>query len=392
MLNKIDFEKVLILGILTLVSGFSILSSLFFFFEIEISNVYNGIFILIIFIFLIGLALKKIKLQLNLYLLFFLFFCLYVSINFFIFHDDYSEVATKKFLLFLGNGFLVTIISSTFHNLKFINQSILFFALLNIILYFVIFFFFEMPGEITWYIAKGGVGIDLIYLSRAIALGFVVLFLSKNINIIVKFILACFSIYVLINLNEVGPLLGVIIVVFTYFIRKNFLFYFLSIFLFFLGYFFVIIPFVPDLTFEQILQDPRVDIYNKNINYFLQEPLVGIGLGGSFRMTGTYQSAHNIFIEILTEIGIFGFMQFGIFIFILAFYFLKNIKSEIAYIWLYTFIVVLVSGDISLNQIFWFSSILLVTNYSNNLNYKAYSLKYTDSENQKLIDEQNLVY
>jgi len=358
--KKIKIEHFIIIGLVTLISGFSIFSGFFFLLGLELSNLYNWVILLLITVFIIGLLSKKVKIKFSGYLLLFFVFSVYLLINF-ILHDDFSEIPIKKFLLFLGNSILVTIITSTLKHRLFIFQSLVFFAVLNSIMFFGIYFILDMPNDLTWHINKG-LGIDVIYFSRAIALGIVSLFLLKNVNLVVKIILTSLMFYCLFKINEVGPILGLIVVLFTYFFIKNSLLAATTMILAIISYFIIIIPLLPDLTIESMLQDPRIEIYLKNIEYFKNNPLFGIGWSGSYKIAGAYQSAHNIFFEILTEFGIFGFFQFIILIVILVIYFFKNINNEIAYIWLYSFIIVQVSGDISLNQIFWFSSILLVSN------------------------------
>jgi len=63
----------------------------------------------------------------------------------------------------------------------------------------------------------------------------------------------------------------------------------------------------------------RIDIWQKSLDYFKSNPIVGIGFG-SFRYLGLdLEDTHNIYVKILTEQGIIGF----IILLMMMFYFLK---------------------------------------------------------------------
>jgi len=162
----------------------------------------------------------------------------------------------------------------------------------------------------------------------------------------------------MIILNEVGPILAVIAACAVYFFRKDTRYVLATIILSILLYVFVIQVFIPDLSIEGVLQDPRVGIYLKNFNYFSKHPVFGIGIAGSVNITNAYQSAHNIFIEVACELGCLGLIPFTGMIILLFKKFIRNKEHPFSYIWLYSFIVVQFSGDIGLNTLFWFSSAL----------------------------------
>jgi O-antigen ligase len=118
---------------------------------------------------------------------------------------------------------------------------------------------------------------------------------------------------------------------------------------------------VYDLTLEAISNDSRLEIYTTNFNYFLDNPLFGIGIAGSADIINHYQSAHNIFLEIAAELGIVGLIPFVIMVILLIKKFFVNKDFLFGYLWLYSFIVIQFSGDIALNSLFWFFSAILMS-------------------------------
>ena len=67
---------------------------------------------------------------------------------------------------------------------------------------------------------------------------------------------------------------------------------------------------IPDFQLNSMELDPRIDIYITNIDYFLNNPITGIGIAGQSKIIGYYDSAHNIFIEIASEYGLIGLLPF----------------------------------------------------------------------------------
>ncbi|ESU27263.1 hypothetical protein FLJC2902T_19660 [Flavobacterium limnosediminis JC2902] len=209
---------------------------------------------------------------------------------------------------------------------------------------------------------------DVIYISRAMGLGVLASFFYLK-NKMLKITLAISLIFCMLILNEIGPILAILLSVFAFYSRKNSAYLLMAIFLGIFFYFFVIEKFIADLTLEGVLSDPRVDIYIKNLNYFLNHPFCGIGIAGSANIVGEYQSAHNIFLEIAAEFGIIGLIPFLGMVVLLFDKFLKNKNFLFSYLWLYSFIVVQFSGDIALNTMFWaFSAIFMSMSINNDDN------------------------
>jgi O-antigen ligase len=133
------------------------------------------------------------------------------------------------------------------------------------------------------------------------------------------------------------------------------------------------------LTLDEILNDPRVEIYDTHFNFFLNNPIIGIGIAGSENILYSYQSSHNIFIEIASEFGILGLIPFSGMIILLINKYLISKDFSFSYLWLYTFIVVQFSGDVSLNSIYWFISAIFISIPLDKFNYEKSINKYYEN-------------
>lgn len=359
MLKVITTEKTLIFLLITLISGISVISAILFILQIEIGNLYNALILIVFLVFSFGVIKKKINFIWSYYMFFFFIFTFYLGLNYFFISDTLS--ANKKFLLFLGNGLLISIITSSIKDIQFVKKTIIFYSIVNSMIFLFLYLFYDINSDFSWFLHKE-IGIDIIYMSRAVALGFLSIFFFYQKEIKLFQLLFLFPIFlILILINEVGPILAVLLVLFYHFSRKKIMIAIVAFILTCIFYLFFITQFIQDLTIEKIFDDPRVEIYYKNFKYFLNEPIFGIGWSGSESLLGSYQSAHNIFIEILAEFGLVGIVGFLILMYHLFNKFLIINKNQIIYFWLFSFIVVQFSGDIALNPIFWFFSALMVT-------------------------------
>lgn len=100
----------------------------------------------------------------------------------------------------------------------------------------------------------------------------------------------------------------------------------------------------------------RIRLYKDALRLFLENPINGNGLGSVFYYLGTY--SHNMFIDILMELGIFGIIFFSI-IMVYSFYKARELYSKGS---IYRFLILvmicglilnLVSGYIWVNQLVW---------------------------------------
>lgn len=125
-------------------------------------------------------------------------------------------------------------------------------------------------------------------------------------------------------------------------------------------------------TFEEGLinaSSGREDLYIEGINWFLENPVMGNGIGFSFQYSTT--SVHNFLLQILIESGIIGFIIAST-IFIIILYYIKKIekKEKLIVIGLFfslSFGRLLVSSDIWLRTELWIFLGLLVALINNRL-------------------------
>lgn len=119
----------------------------------------------------------------------------------------------------------------------------------------------------------------------------------------------------------------------------------------------------------------RIHLYDLSIKQFISNPL-GIGLGGFASFGGIHKYPHNIFLEILVELGILGFIFFIIIVlksFIDYKQYVNKYKDSRKIILIQYSIIVLIfaiinalfSGDIGSNEYIWFaiSLVAILKNY-----------------------------
>jgi|GEM_PF-6458234 len=365
---KIDYNSIYIYWLLFLVLGMSSIAGLNFLYEISFNYVYNTVFAALFILFIGGLFVSKLNLLLNNYIRLLIIFFIVVTLSY-LFNSS-GETSDRKYFLFFGSGLILTIFSSALqpYSYKYLPQYFVFFALLNAFVMFGYLLKFGGVTELKWSMITQ-VGTDVIYISRTLGLGVLTVFFYLK-NKLLKILISAIFLYFMIILNEVGPILAATLSIFIYYFRKNNLYLFLSILCGLIFYFFIIQKYVPDLTMEGILNDPRVEIYTKNFNYFINHPFFGIGIAGSTNIEGAYQSAHNIFLEIAVELGVIGLIPFLGMIMLLLNNFINNRDFLFGYLWFYSFIIVQFSGDFSLNSIFWFfSAIFMAIPVQHNLEF-----------------------
>lgn len=354
MKNTSKFSIFFAFSLLFLVLGMSFFGMLNYFFNINIENSYIIVVTFFSIIFLIGVLRKKINIQINNYLRFFIILFIIVTFSF-LFNSE-GDFAQRKYLLFFCSGFLLTLFSSSIkvESYNFIYIQFIIYSILNFIFLSALLINIQDVEIYRWTLIKE-FNMDVIYFSRSLGLGIIASFFYFK-NKIYLLIISISLFYLMYLLNEIGPILAVFVCILMFYSRKNKKYFFASTFLSLLLFINIITIYIPDLSIENIINDPRVEIYSRNAGYFTENPIIGIGVAGIIHIQGHYQSAHNIIIEIATEYGFLGLIPFMIMIFILFNKFIKNKNLSFSYIWLYSFIIVQFSGDISLNSLFWFVS------------------------------------
>ncbi len=354
MKNTSKFSIFFAFSLLFLVLGMSFFGMLNYFFNINIENSYIIVVTFFSIIFLIGVLRKKINIQINNYLRFFIILFIIVTFSF-LFNSE-GDFAQRKYLLFFCSGFLLTLFSSSIkvESYNFIYIQFIIYSIFNFIFLSALLINIQDVEIYRWTLIKE-FNIDVIYFSRSLGLGIIASFFYFK-NKIYLLIISISLFYLMYLLNEIGPILAVLVCILMFYSRKNKKYFFASTFLSLLLFINIITIYIPDLSIENIINDPRVEIYSRNAGYFTENPIIGIGVAGIIHEQGNYQSAHNIIIEIATEYGVLGLIPFMIMIFILFNKFINNKNLSFSYIWLYSFIIVQFSGDISLNGIFWFVS------------------------------------
>lgn len=309
-----------------------------------------------ILLYIIGLISGQLTFPSDLY--YKIFLILVIIINFSFFYNLDNNFAERKYLLFMSNGFLLTFLFGSINKnyLDKVAQGIIIFSIIQTMI--IISFWYIWGGyEIRWFIG-GKLHIDTILLSRVIGLGIIVTYIisKKYISIII----ISYLLFFMILLNEVGPILSVFLILSLYILKKHKdisfgLALILSILIIFLAP-----KVIPDLQLNSLESDPRIDIYTTNINYFQNNPIIGIGIAGQSKLIGHYQSAHNIFIEISSEYGLIGLLPFIAMVVLLFKKFFEFKFNLWGYLWLYSFFIVQFSGDISTNSVFWIFSSLFI--------------------------------
>ncbi len=348
------FSFFFVFSLLFLVLGMTFFGMLNFFFGLNNQNAYIIVVTFFTILFFIGTMLGKIKIRINNYLRFFFVFFIVVTLAFLL--NSSGDYAKRKYLLFLCGGVLMTIFTSSINqkSLEVILRQMILYSIFNFIILSAMLLVIQDVENFKWLLITE-LNLDVISFSRALGLGIVASFFFFRNKFILLFITVLLF-YFMYLLNEIGPVLAVIICFTIFYAGKSktrFLFFTVISIILFL---YVIPLLIPDLSVENIFNDPRIEIYNRNFGYFLDNTLIGIGVAGIVHLQDHYQSAHNIFLEIATEYGILGLIPFLFMVTLLIKKFLRNKSLSISYIWLYSFIVVQFSSDISLNTLFWFTS------------------------------------
>lgn len=280
--------------------------------------------------------------------------------------SNHSIASQYKYYLFLTNVFFVVFITSQF-DFKILHENafkyLYYLALVQIC--YLIFTYVSMDYSLyhfRWALITEK-NVSIILLSRILGFGILYIFI-RSINT-TNLIISLFLLFAMYFLNEMGPILALIVSLPLVFIKNRRI---PNIFIYLLfGVLFIIVGlYVKDLQISNLLNDPRFIIYKSHFHLFITNPIFGAGISGYYEQTGRIQSAHNIFLEVISEFGIVGLFSF-------SFMFIPQIKSAIrglkkadpsyAIAFIYIVICVQFSGNISLNPFFWFFGVLVYRFY-----------------------------
>lgn len=201
---------------------------------------------------------------------------------------------------------------------------------------------------------------------------------SKKIRLVCAFIFIP-SVYWILVTSTRGVILATIISVLIFFMyniknRKNFTLYIMSIVIIVIAFIFIDVSNFELVDRFRKLSDyqtmKRYHHYFISFNVFSENPLFGIGAGRYGIVTRSGSSyPHNLFLELMTEFGIFGLLA-GMLITISGFYHaFKILKTKVfdyrinvlVILWIYFYINSLISGNLTINQNFWIMSGALVS-------------------------------
>tara|TARA_Y100000766_G_scaffold217057_1_gene188920 strand:+ start:102 stop:1112 length:1011 start_codon:yes stop_codon:yes gene_type:complete len=224
----------------------------------------------------------------------------------------------------------------------------------------------------------------------------VYMFLFLKENTIFHIILKVFSIVILALLGGRGPIVFLTLLMAFYYLKEylfKFKLYYFFIFLivsgfiiYFLNSYAIFDLFI--LRIESIsddptgLSNPRFNMWVAGLNGFMDSPLIGNGIG-SF---GEYYTGldsrgypHNLFIEILFESGLIGFLLFSIFMYVLfKFIFVNKSKIELSLLLIYMLLDYMKSGSLEEFRITTiFIGILIATTIISNNNKFEKNISYS---------------
>ena len=133
-----------------------------------------------------------------------------------------------------------------------------------------------------------------------------------------------------------------------------------TVFLFLVVAAFVVVPLVPDTSFERLRTigaeisegdlNGRVMIWHAGFDMFWERPLLGVGCGAFRTAVGMNKVAHNVFLSVLVELGVIGFAIFAVILGSASFAALRQTKWKM-YFWMSVLVVwAIASSALPLDQ------------------------------------------
>jgi O-antigen ligase len=356
-----SYEKIIILLSIVFMGGLNTISM--FAFTGVVAGIYEVAFFILAFLSIPVLLTFRIK---NLsYVYKFLIFLAIVTFSFIINHKTIAS--QYKYYLFVTNVVFITYLFSQL-DVEILRRNVLkylyWLAVVQIVYLFIAYSSMNYSIEQYRWALITQMHVSIILISRV--LGFGVLYIALNRLNIVSIILSALMFSAMLFLNEMGPLIALMIALSLVFAKHNRVPKVFS-YLLFLIIFILTSNFVIDLKYSNLLNDPRFVIYDNHLQLFIRNPIMGAGIAGYYEITGRFQSAHNIFLEVLSEFGILGISSF-LLLFVtqirLALHGLKEKDSSYAIAFIYITICVQFSGNISLNPFFWFLGMIVYRIYN----------------------------
>lgn len=255
--------------------------------------------------------------------IFFLLIFIFLSFIHVFSSSELTKYSFDKRLYFYFILFLVFFLasSSKFYDKDF---NIIYFGLLGVGgIYFLLSMGFK-PSEENMRVSE--LGLNPLILSRNIALmGVLSLFLRKKK---IAYFLFCLSLFGVILTGSRGPFFILILIMFFYFFneKKYFLIFTSFIFLFFLFFSYeFILNLLPEVFSGRFTEEAIENQLNSNselsrgslfglaFQLWLENPFFGVGLG-NYSYYAPVNAPHNIYLEVLSEMGLLYFSLFLVFI------------------------------------------------------------------------------
>lgn len=304
---------------------------------------------------------KHSSLKLNINLIFVISFLVYSFLS--IIYSANQFYAFKKILFMLNIiplGIMGFLIYSDNNNLdKFLKLMLILFIPLIFISIFI------QPFNATQSYSFSLLRWSHVLFSRFVGAAFILLLFS-TLSQKYKTLLLSILLFGLLYSGARGPLVFIFFLLTYYFIRNyknnNLIKIYFFIFFVITVFFFFFINFsnkriLELLTINDFIKSGgvvvRITLWDIAIKMFLDNYIFGAGLGGfetNFYSTlgAQLHYPHNIILEVLSELGIIGFILFCI-VFVLTLFKLKNYSIKIFILFLFSFYLALFSKDLSSN-------------------------------------------
>jgi O-antigen ligase len=143
----------------------------------------------------------------------------------------------------------------------------------------------------------------------------------------------------------------------------------------------------PRFNLNTLQSDPRIALFNRSINLFFDNPIIGVGTASfsipDLAIFDQRVYSHNIFLEIMVENGVLGLLIFLSTLAVLIVSLLKSkeklqdpLFKELLILFAYSFLQAQLSGDLTNNYFVWFFSSCLM-GYLGSLHYLSISRNNT---------------
>jgi len=296
-----------------------------------------------------------------------------------LFENGLSEWGQDKFANFLFPGVFLSISVFVLMKSYYFSESIMRSFLLAGIIFFVVFYAYDLSAGLNIYhrrdtnFVKGLNAIEMGRVAGLFCLVSILLFFFKKSQLYVSVSLFILSGYWVFMVGTRGAFVALIIsVLIFYFYYENKgsrILHMSAIFIFmvFMLNVFDVEKYPLFSRLLELVQDDfstretsagaRVYFWGEAIDQFIQNPIMGIGFGRFADIYGVYP--HNLFLEVLVEIGLIGFIGFLLMMYMslksVVFLLTSEEKKNVffASLWVYYFVNSMFSGNLIINQEFF---------------------------------------